>query len=81
MISTQRGVFMPSPKSRAAVPYLRAWRLSVPLTQVELAERSGVGEATIIRAEQGNPVNAITAARLAKALGVTARQLETEEPK
>lgn len=72
---------MPSPSSRLAIPYLRAWRLQVTKTQVELAKASGVGEATIIRAERGSPVNAITAARLAKALGVSVRQLETEEPR
>ena len=71
---------MPSPRSRLALPYLRAWRLARLLTQQQLATASTVGVATIIRAEQGGPVNAITAARLAAALEVSTRQLEQEEP-
>jgi len=50
------------------------------LTQVQLAAESRVGLATIIRAEKGATVNGITAARLARALGLTLRQLLEEEP-
>jgi transcriptional regulator with XRE-family HTH domain len=71
---------MPTPKSRVYLPHLRAWRLHALLTQDELAEASGVGKATVVRAEGSNPVNALTAARIAKALGITLKQLETAEP-
>jgi DNA-binding XRE family transcriptional regulator len=50
------------------------------MTQDELARASGVGKATVVRAEGNNPVNALTAARIAKALSITLRQLETTEP-
>lgn len=71
---------MPKPQNRFTLPHLRAWRLHKLLTQDELSKAAGVGEATVPRAEAGNPVNAITAARLARALGITLKQLENEEP-
>lgn len=80
MIAIERGGVVPSPKSRLLLPYLRAWRLHKLLTQDELAKAAGVGQATVPRAESNNPVNAITAARLARALAVTVRQLESEDP-
>lgn len=80
MIAIERERTVPNPKSRISLPYLRAWRLHKLLTQDELAKAAGVGQATVPRAENNNPVNAITAARLARALGVTVKQLETEDP-
>jgi transcriptional regulator with XRE-family HTH domain len=75
-----RGGDMPNPTSRFDLPYLRAWRLQKVLTQDQLAEAAGVGAATVPRAEAGKPVNAITAAKLARALGVTIKQLQAVDP-
>ncbi len=71
---------MPAPKSTISLPYLRGWRLERLLTQVQLAQAAGVSEPTIVRAENGAPVHALTAVRLARALSVTVRQLQEEEP-
>jgi transcriptional regulator with XRE-family HTH domain len=75
----QEGV-MPAPTSQHAVPSLRYWRLERLLSQRQLAEASDVSEPTIIRAEGGKRIGALTAAKLARALGVTAKQLQEEEP-
>lgn len=80
MIAVEREAAVPTPKSRLVLPYLRAWRLHKLLTQDELAKAADVGRATVPRAESHNPVNAITAARLARALGITVKQLESEDP-
>ena len=80
--AVQRGMRMPAPTSRHTVPSLRFWRLERLLTQRQLAEASGVAEQTIIRAEGGREVSALTAARLARALDVTVTALRaapTEE--
>ena len=50
------------------------------MTQDQLAEASGVGKATVVRAEGNKPVNALTAARIARALNITLKQLETMDP-
>ncbi len=71
---------MPTPKSRIYLPHLRAWRLHGLLTQDKLAEASGVGKATVVRAEGNGLVNALTAARIARALNITLKQLEMTEP-
>ncbi|MGZ3581574.1 MAG: helix-turn-helix transcriptional regulator [Ktedonobacterales bacterium] len=71
---------MPAPTSHIPVPKLRAWRLHRLWTQVQLAKASAVSVPTIIRAEAGAPVHALTAAKLARALGVTVQQLREEEP-
>lgn len=71
---------MPTPKSRIYLPYLQAWRLHALMTQDQLAEASGVGKATVVRAEGNKPVNALTAARIARALNITLKQLEMKEP-
>jgi transcriptional regulator with XRE-family HTH domain len=60
--------------------YLRHWRLHHLLTQAELAKAAGVSAPTIIRAERNEPVFALNAAKLARALGVTVEQLEGEMP-
>lgn len=72
---------MPTPKSRIPLPYLRAWRLHALMTQDDVAAAAGVGKATVVRAEAGSPVNALTAAKIARALHITVKQLEAEEPK
>jgi transcriptional regulator with XRE-family HTH domain len=71
---------MPAPKNRSPLPYLRAWRLHADLTQHELAAKSNVSHATIARAETGSMVSGLTATRLGRALGVSVRQLQEEEP-
>ena len=65
---------------RRPVPYLRAWRLHRLLKQVELAEKAGVGEQTVIRLEKGARANELTMHKLAKALEVSVRQLQEEPP-
>lgn len=60
--------------------HLRAWRADKGLTQNELAERAGVARGTIIRAENGGGVNALSAARIAKALDVSVSRLQSETP-
>jgi transcriptional regulator with XRE-family HTH domain len=70
---------MPAPTSHLILPALRSWRLERLLSQRELAEQSGISVPTIIRAEGGKPVGALSAAKLARALGVTAKQLQAHE--
>ncbi len=62
------------------LPHLRDWRINRGMTQKQLAESASVGEATVARAELGASVSALNAAKLAKALGITLKQLESEEP-
>jgi DNA-binding XRE family transcriptional regulator len=71
---------VPAPTSHSTLPYLRQWRGHRVLTQSQLAQASGVSEPTIIRAEGGKPVGMLTAIKLARALGVTIKQLRDEEP-
>jgi transcriptional regulator with XRE-family HTH domain len=77
MVTTREGM-MSTPSSRILLPYLRAWRLYRVLTQEQLSAAAGLGTATVPRAESGSPVNAITAARLARALGITLKQLQSD---
>jgi transcriptional regulator with XRE-family HTH domain len=76
----KRAPVMPAPTSQHTVPALRYWRLERLLSQRQLAEQSDVSEPTIIRAEGGKRIGALTAAKLARALGVTAKQLQEQEP-
>jgi transcriptional regulator with XRE-family HTH domain len=57
------------------VPMLRPIRERAMLTQGELAERSGVAQATISHLESGRPGRFVTIRRLASALDVSARYL------
>ncbi len=66
--------------SEEAVPYLRGWRADRGMTQDQLAQAAHVARGTIIRAESGAPVNVRTLSRLAKALGLTVRELRTVDP-
>ena len=66
--------------SDITVPYLRSWRADKGLTQIELAERAGVGRGTIMRAENGKAINVRTLAQLAKALGITVHELRHTNP-
>jgi transcriptional regulator with XRE-family HTH domain len=60
---------------------LKEIRESHALSMRELARRSRVGTATIVRAEQGKPVYPTTIRRLAKALGVTPAELRSNGPR
>jgi transcriptional regulator with XRE-family HTH domain len=71
---------MPAPNSRFPVPALRHWRIQRLLTQAQVATAADVSVPTVIRAEGGKPVGALTAERLARALGVTVRQLRETPP-
>ncbi|HEV2460200.1 MAG TPA: helix-turn-helix transcriptional regulator [Ktedonobacterales bacterium] len=71
---------MPTPTSRCTVPALRYHRLHRLLTQEQVAAAAAVSVPTIIRAEGGKPVGALTAEKLARALGVSVRQLRETPP-
>ncbi len=71
---------MPKDDARPALPHLRAWRVYALLSQKQLADRAGVGVATIIRLERGEHANYLTVQRLANALGISARRLADEPP-
>jgi transcriptional regulator with XRE-family HTH domain len=74
------GQHVPAPTSLIHVPHLRAWRVKALLTQAALAKQAGVAAQTITRAESGDRVSVLTAERLARALGVTMRQLREQAP-
>ncbi len=76
----QRGSDVPAPTNFVRLPMLRAWRLHTLRRQGEVALAAGVSKATMIRAEKGAPVEELTAARLARALGVSVRQLQEVPP-
>ena len=57
------------------LPLLRHVRERAPLSQEELAERSGLNRVTIARLELGASARASTIRKLAKALGVKATDL------
>lgn len=71
---------MPRVKSSRPLPHLRDWRINRALTQKELAAKANVGEATVARAELGKEVSALNAAKLAKALDITLKQLQEQTP-
>jgi transcriptional regulator with XRE-family HTH domain len=50
--------------------HLGEYRRDVGVTQAELAERAGFSTLTVLRAENGRPVNTTTLVKLADALGV-----------
>ena len=54
---------------------LRAWRQRKALSQRDLAQLSGVGIATIVRIEKGEPSRPSTLRRLAQAFEVTPETL------
>ncbi|HEV8191241.1 MAG TPA: helix-turn-helix transcriptional regulator [Ktedonobacterales bacterium] len=62
------------------LPSLQRLRVEHELSQVELAKRAGVARSSVARIERGERANAITAQKLARALGLTVKQLQTEEP-
>ena len=58
---------------------LRSIRERQGLSQTDLAERSGVTQATISNLEQGRPARFVTMRKLAEALGVKTAELVGEE--
>jgi len=62
------------------VPGLAALRKQEGLSQKELAERSGVGKATISRLERGANARYDTIDKLAEALGTTRKRLIKKWP-
>lgn len=69
---------MAAPKAYP-VPRLARLRVQRAMSQGVLAERSGVGPATIARLEMGKPARLSTIERLAKALGVAPAMLLAQE--
>jgi transcriptional regulator with XRE-family HTH domain len=68
------------PKEGVPVPNLRFWRVHALLTQQQLAEKAGVGIATVIRLEGGEGANLLTVQRIANALNIPLRKLLNELP-
>jgi DNA-binding XRE family transcriptional regulator len=71
---------VPRPVSLLKLPYLRAWRVKKLHTQLDVAAKASVGISTIVRAEKGGDVGALTAEKLAQALDLTVEQLKNEKP-
>ena len=57
------------------LPRLKRERVAAGLSQRDLAERAGVTQTTIVKAEQGTIVRPSTVRKLARALGVQPRDL------
>lgn len=73
-------VLMPQVRGRP-LPHLKAWRMRRYMTQLELAERSGLAKATVTRAETGdNAVSFPNIKKLADALGVSPDELVYIDP-
>lgn len=56
-------------------PALRRRRREAVWTQAELANRAGVTQATVVRAEAGKPIRISTVRKLADALGIAPSEL------
>lgn len=67
--------------SRAELEHLRSWRAYRELSMEKLAEIAGITSAAISRLENGLArANPVTVFKLARALGISRRQLLEEEP-
>jgi transcriptional regulator with XRE-family HTH domain len=62
------------------VPRLKEWRETRGETQVSLAEKAGVTQYTVLRAEHGENMRPSTARRLAEVLGITVSDLQEKPP-
>jgi transcriptional regulator with XRE-family HTH domain len=68
-------------KTRVPLPYLRAWRLHMLLSQDELAERSGIAKTSVVRLEKGQQGAILsTVGKLSQGLGITRQALVYEQP-
>jgi transcriptional regulator with XRE-family HTH domain len=54
-------------------------RVEADLTQVKLAEKAGVAVQTVVRAERGIRISALSEARIARVLGVPRTRLFPEQ--
>lgn len=67
--------------SRLALEHLRSWRAYRELSLEKLADLAGMTSATISKLENGKAhANPVTVFKLAKALGISRKQLLEEEP-
>jgi len=67
-------------RSSMTAPYLLDWRAYHGLTQAQLAEQAHVGISTIRKAENGEPISAISIGKLARFLGMAPRDLRERGP-
>jgi transcriptional regulator with XRE-family HTH domain len=69
------------PRKGTLLPCLRAWRISVHITQRELAHLSGIAQSSIALLEnEGQAARKVTIEKLASSLGITSHQLVNELP-
>lgn len=74
-------ITMPKQVRGRPLPYLQAWRLQRLMTQAELIQRSGLGRATVVRAERGDEIVTMANIRkLAEALGISPDELVYTDP-
>lgn len=71
---------MAAKRSSMTAPYLLDWRAYHGLTQAQLAEQAHVGISTIRKAENGEPISAISIGKLARFLGMAPRDLRERGP-
>ncbi|SRR5579885_3254023 len=71
----------PKGKARVALPNLALWRAWRGMNGTELAKAAGLSRMTIFSLETGRAeANLVTVYKLARALGVSRKQLIEEEP-
>lgn len=73
-------MLMPVSRNSVLLPHLRAWRVKALMTQAQLAKAAGVDTWTVGRAEAGKSVAPLTVERLARALGISSKDLIAKEP-
>jgi transcriptional regulator with XRE-family HTH domain len=57
---------------------LREARIRAQMSKTALAKAAGINRGTVVRAEQGIPINEISQERIARALGIDRRELFPE---
>lgn len=63
------------------LPFLRAWRMRMAMSQGELVQRTGLARSTVARAETGKEIVSFPNIRkLATALSITPEQLMRIDP-
>lgn len=68
-------------ETRYHLPYLRAWREHRELSQAQLAERAGIGRATIARLEASKTeANGVTVTKLSRGLDLARDDLLHTSP-
>lgn len=71
---------MASRSSDMLLPHLQGWRADRGMTQTELAEKAGVAASTVRRAERSESISPVNVAKIAKALGISVRELRDVDP-